>query len=149
MQVGSLFFALFLQVSLGPGDHKRAITVDGLERRHYIHVPPKYDPKQPAAVVLALHGATMWDKQMEGFTGLSSAADKHNFIVVYPNGTGSVLGLQTWNSGLFPGAANKPDDVKYLGKVLDDVERAVKVDRKRIYAAGLSNGAMMSYRLAA
>jgi polyhydroxybutyrate depolymerase len=133
---------------LGPGDHKRIITVDGVKRQHYIHIPPKYDPKKPAAVVLALHGASMWDKQMATFTGLSATADKHNFIVVYPNGTGII---QTWNAGLFASefSLNKLDDVKYLGKVLDDVESVVTVDKKRVHAAGLSNGAMMSYRLAA
>ena len=132
---------------LGAGDHKRTITVGDVKRTHYIHVPPKYDPKKPAAVVLALHGAGMWDKMMERFTGLSDTADAHNFIVVYPNGTGV---FQTWNAGVFPGelGTKNADDVKYLGKVLDDVESAVKVDKKRVYAAGLSNGAMMSYRLA-
>jgi polyhydroxybutyrate depolymerase len=58
--------------------------------------------------------------------------------------------LQTWNAGLFPGELNskKADDVKYLAKVLDDVESAFNVDKKRIYVTGLSNGGMMSYRLA-
>src|SRR5438309_1727711 len=76
---------------LGPGDHTRTITVDGLKRKHLIHVPPKYDAKKPTAVVLALHGATMDDDQMVRFTGLSDTADKHNFIVVYPNGTGAFI----------------------------------------------------------
>ena len=135
---------------LGAGDHKRTITVDDLKRHHRIHVPPKYDPKKPAAVVLALHGAAMFDELMEAFTGLSKTADEHNFIVVYPNGTGPGGVLQTWNAGLFPGELNKmkADDVKYLGKVLDDVESAFKVDKKRVYATGLSNGGMMCYRLA-
>lgn len=133
---------------LGPGDHRRFVTVDGAKRSHIIHVPPKYNPKQPAAVILALHGATMDDQQMIGFTGLSDTADKHKFIVVYPNGTGAFI--TTWNAGLFPGKLgdSKVDDVKYLGKVLDDVESVIKVDKKRVYACGLSNGAMMSYRLA-
>jgi polyhydroxybutyrate depolymerase len=131
---------------LGAGDHQHTITVDNLKRTHWIHVPPKYDPKKPTPVVLALHGATMIAKAMEGGTGLSKAADANNFIVVYPNGTGF---LQTWNAGLFPGDFNKVDDVKYLGKVLDDVEAAFNVDKKRVYATGLSNGAMMCYRLAA
>jgi polyhydroxybutyrate depolymerase len=132
---------------LGPGDHKRTITVDGVKRHHRIHVPTKYDPKKPAAVVLALHGAGMFGELMEAFTGLTKTADEHNFIVVYPNGTGV---FQTWNAGLFPGelSKNNADDAKYLGKVLDDVESVVTVDRKRVYAAGLSNGAMMCYRLA-
>jgi polyhydroxybutyrate depolymerase len=133
--------------ALGPGDHKRTITVDHAKRVHWIHVPPKYDPKQPTPVVLALHGASMVDKLMEGMTGLDKTADEHNFIVVYPNGTGFI---QTWNAGLFPGTLTKTpvDDVKYLNKVLDDVSAVVNVDQKRVYATGLSNGGMMCYRLA-
>jgi polyhydroxybutyrate depolymerase len=137
--------------ALGSGDHKRTISVDELKRVHWIHVPPKYDPKKPAPVVLALHGATMDAKMMEGFTGLNKTADDNNFIVVYPTGTGPGGIFQTWNAGRFPGDLNKnnkADDVKYLGKVLDDVEGALKINRKRVYATGMSNGAMMSYRLA-
>lgn len=150
----SLFLISVLAVSqpsaLGVGDHKRTITVDELKRTHWIHVPTKYDAKQPTPVVLALHGAMMDAKMMESFTGLSGAADKHGFIVVYPNGTGPGGILQTWNAGLFPGELNKQkaDDVKYLAKVLDDVESVCNVDRKRVYVTGLSNGGMMSYRLA-
>jgi polyhydroxybutyrate depolymerase len=147
MQYSLLLIALTLgqPEPLGAGDHKRTITVDNLKRTHWIHVPPKYDPKKPAPVVLALHGATMVGKLMEVGTGLSKTADKNDFIVVYPDGTGF---LPTWNAGLFPGDFNKTDDVKYLGKVLDDVEGALNVDKKRIYATGLSNGGMMCYRLA-
>lgn len=136
---------------LGAGDHRRTITVDNVKRSHWIHVPPKYDPKAPTPVLLVLHGAAMDGKMMEVFSGLNKTADKYGFIAVYPNGTGPGGVLLTWNAGLFPGDLNKndkADDVKYLGKVLDDVEHALNVDKKRIYVTGLSNGAMMSYRLA-
>jgi polyhydroxybutyrate depolymerase len=154
MQYSWLAFALLglgQAETLGAGDHKRTITVDELTRTHWIHVPPRYDPKQPAAVVLMLHGAMMDAKLMEAFCGFNKTADKINFVVVYPNGTGPGGILQTWNAGIFPGELNKnqADDVKYLGKVLDDVEGALNVNKKRIYAAGLSNGGMMTYRLAA
>jgi polyhydroxybutyrate depolymerase len=136
--------------SLGPGDHKRTITVDARKRAHLIHVPAGYDSKKPTALVLALHGALMDAKMMEELCGLSKAADKHQFIVVYPNGTGPGGFMQTWNAGAFPGNLNKnsADDVAYIGKVLDDVESVLNVDKKRVYAAGLSNGGMMVYRLA-
>jgi polyhydroxybutyrate depolymerase len=155
MQASLILVAAFTLTQpdpLGAGDHKRTITVDELKRTHLVHVPPKYDAKKPIPVVLALHGAMMDGKLMEYFSGLNDTADRHHFIVVYPNGTSPVPGLfQTWNAGKFPGELNKAkaDDVKYLGKVLDDVESAFTVDKKRVYAAGLSNGAMMSYRLAA
>jgi polyhydroxybutyrate depolymerase len=136
---------------LGAGDHKRTLTVDDLKRTHLVHVPAKYDAKKATPVVLVLHGAMMDAKLMEGFAGLNETADKHNFIAVYPNGTGPGGIFQTWNAGLFPGdlGKNKPDDVKYLGKVLDDVEGVLTVDRKRVYVTGMSNGGMMSYRVAA
>src|ERR1043165_4804 len=149
-----LFAALTLgqaqDKQLGPGDHVRTITVDGLKRKHRIHVPPKYDAKKPTAVVVALHGAVMDGLMMEGFSGLSKTSDDNNFIVVYPNGTGLGGVLLTWNAGLFPGDLNKDkvDDVTYIGKVLDDVESVLNVDRKRVFATGMSNGGMMCYRLA-
>ncbi|MSU78224.1 MAG: polyhydroxybutyrate depolymerase [Gemmataceae bacterium] len=153
--IGSLLLisALFIAQpeSLGEGNHKRQITVDDLKRLHWIHVPAKYDAKKAMPIVLALHGAMMDAKMMEAFCQLNATADKHGFIVVYPNGTGPGGFLQTWNAGLFPGDLNKQkvDDVKYLAKVLDDVIGSLNVDTKRVYITGLSNGGMMSYRLAA
>jgi polyhydroxybutyrate depolymerase len=46
-------------------------------------------------------------------------------------------------------AEGKADDVAFIGKLLDDLGTLVKVDEKRVYACGMSNGAMMCYRLAA
>ncbi len=41
------------------------------------------------------------------------------------------------------------DDVGFFIELLDDLARRTSVDRARVYATGLSNGAMMAYRLAA
>src|SRR6202035_2271000 len=76
-------------------------------------------------------------------------ADAKGFVTVYPNGTG--LGpVQTWNAGGFvKGIESRADDVAFLKTLLDDVATRVNVDPKRVYACGMSNGAMMCYRLAA
>ena len=135
---------------LSAGDHFCTLTMNGLTRSYCVHVPKGYDPKTPEPVVLALHGAAMTGSMMVWFTGLNQTSEKNNFIVVYPNGTG--LGpLQTWNAGGLPekAASNKPDDVAFLASVLDDLSVRTNVDAKRIYACGMSNGAMMCYRLAA
>ncbi len=136
---------------LTPGNHTRKITVDGRERSHIVFVPKNYVAAQPAPVVLALHGAGTNGAIMALLTGLNRLADDKNFVVVYPNGTGLGETLLTWNAGKWNGRLpmSRPDDVKYLGAVLDDVAACVNVDDKRIYATGLSNGGMMSYRLAA
>jgi len=135
---------------LGPGDHERTLTVGGQERSYVVHVPKSYDAKKPTPLVLALHGAAMNAGMMQGFTGLDDTADAEGFLVVYPNGTGAAKLLLTWNAGGFPGKlANKSDDVTFIAKVLDDVAGVANVDAKRVYATGMSNGAMMTYRLAA
>jgi polyhydroxybutyrate depolymerase len=87
---------------------------------------------------------------MVWFTGLNDKADEAGFIVVYPSGTG-IGPFQTWNAGGFKGtwAEGRTDDVAFLGKLLDELGQVVTVDSRRVYACGMSNGAMMCYRLAA
>ena len=136
--------------ALGPGDHTRTLMVGGQKRTYLVHVPKGCDPKEPVPVVLALHGAAMDGPMMAWFTGLNKKSDEAGFIVVYPSGTG--LGpFLAWNAGGFRGkmAEGKADDVAFIGKLLDDLGTVVKVDEKRVYACGMSNGAMMCYRLAA
>src|SRR5439155_27285679 len=137
--------------SLKAGDHERSLTWEGSARSYQIHIPPNYDPAKPTPLVLALHGASMDAPTLERFTGISAKADQAGFIVVYPNGTGPGQILLTWNAGAFPGmlSKRKVNDVGFQGKVLDDVATVANVDAKRVYCTGLSNGAMMAYRLAA
>jgi len=141
--------ALAQPIALGPGDHTRALTIDEQKRSYVVHVPPKYDAKKPTPVVLALHGAAMNGPMMATFSGLNEKSDDAGFIVVYPNGTGTSVFL-TWNSGGLPKSmSNKVDDVAFVGKLLDDLATVTNLDSKRVYVCGMSNGAMMSYRLAA
>lgn len=127
--------------AFGPGDHARSINMGEQERSFLVHVPKSYDSKKPSPVVLALHGALMNGPMMVWFAGLNKKADQENFIVVYPSGLGMV-----WNAG---NMGSKTDDVAFISKLLDDLETVVSVDKKRVYACGMSNGAMMCYRLAA
>jgi polyhydroxybutyrate depolymerase len=135
---------------LEPGDHTRTLQIGEAERKYLVHVPARKDPEQPAPVVLALHGAGMNGPMMAWMSGLDAKSDEAGFIVVYPSGTGHGNFL-TWNSGGFAGpwAEGKPDDVAFIGQVLDDLATVASVDTRRVYACGMSNGAMMCYRLAA
>jgi len=148
-------FALLLTMALAatplqPGEHARKLTVDKVERNYLVHIPKSYDPAKPTAAVLALHGAAMNGALMKFYTGLSEKAEKENFFVIYPDGSGAGP-VYTWNAGGFSERIQKarPDDVKFLIAVLDDVASVVNVDPKRVYATGMSNGAMMCYLLAA
>src|SRR5690606_6936851 len=58
--------------------------------------------------------------------------------------------LATWNAGNCCARARKEDvdDVGFLRAVIEDVKRRTRVDASRVYVIGMSNGAMMSYRMA-
>jgi polyhydroxybutyrate depolymerase len=101
-------------------------------------------------VVVVFHGSLMNGKMMAVFCGMNEKADKEGFIAVYPNGTGAREQLLSFNAGEeHDTAATKPNDVKFTQMLLDDLATHVNVDAKRVYAAGMSNGGMMCYRLAA
>jgi polyhydroxybutyrate depolymerase len=135
---------------LEAGDARRSVEVGGMKRSYNVHVPPQYDAKRPTPVVLALHGAGMNGAMMRFFCALDRKADAEGFIVVYPDGTGAGNTFLTWNSGgLRVRGGKQPDDVAFIAALLDDLATVVSVDPKRVYATGMSNGAMMSYRLAA
>ena len=101
-------------------------------------------------VVLAVHGATMNGAMMAWFSGLNQKADEAGFVIVYPNGTGRFSSF-TWNGGNCCGSAMQKnvDDVGFISAVLDDLLATYRIDRRRVYATGISNGANMAYRLAA
>jgi polyhydroxybutyrate depolymerase len=137
--------------SLGPGDHTRTLTVGDRKRTYVVHLPKSYDGKKPYPVVLVYHGGGSNAEQMVKFCGLNEKADKAGFVTVYPSGTGKFAKALTWNGGNCCGYAmeNKVDDVAFTRALLDDLAKVVKVDAKRVYATGMSNGAIMAYRLAA
>ena len=137
---------------LTAGDFTVSLPHDGRDRRYLLHVPAHADPTAPRPVVLVLHGAADDAVDNREWLGLDDLADREGFLAVYPDGTGPFAGrLHMWNSGDCCGSAqwNGVDDVGFLLAVLDDVSERTAVDATRVYATGLSNGAMMAYRLAA
>lgn len=130
----------------GQGTVSQAIRVDGLTRTYLLHVPPDYESAKPVPIVLVLHGATQSPASAERMSGMSTLADKEGFLVVYPRGTGR---LPTWNAGNCCGSAlqDKIDDVNFTRALIAKIESEYSVDPKRIFVTGISNGAMMSYRL--
>jgi polyhydroxybutyrate depolymerase len=135
---------------LEPGAHTQTVEVGSLTRSYVVHIPPCYDGSKPLPVVLIFHGGGSNAEQMVRFCGLNEKADKAGFIAVYPSGTGLFPKMLTWNGGNCCGYAmrNNIDDVAFVRTLLDDLTNVAKIDPKRIYATGMSNGGIISYYLA-
>lgn len=135
---------------LSAGDSIRTLVHGSLERSYILHVPPSYDGTHPTAVVLVFHGGGGNAEHATRLTNFNRQADQAGFLVVYPNGTGQLSKILTWNGGACCGYAQEHnvDDVGLVYAIIADLQRIAAIDAKRIYAAGLSNGGIMSYRLA-
>lgn len=142
----------------GAVDAVRHLESGGRDRSYLLHVPDGQSMGAMALVVV-LHGGGGSGESAAKMTHFSAEADQEGFLVVYPDGTDKPRpllnamgkpGFLTWNAGGCCGYARdkQVDDVAFLRAVVADVEKIQKVNPKRIYATGISNGGMMAYRLA-
>lgn len=133
---------------LAAGDHDVELVHGGRLRTYRVHVPRGRGGAR--AVVVSFHGGASSGPAHQAWSGLDRLADREGFLAVYPDGTGWFRRLLTWNAGTCCGWAmdHRVDDVGFVLAVLDDVGRRVPVDATRVYAAGMSNGAMMAHRMA-
>jgi polyhydroxybutyrate depolymerase len=120
----------------------RSLAIDGDTRRYYVHLPPGWRRDHPAPLVLVFHAGGGRARDIAPHTGFSRLADQEGFVVVYPQGLRG-----RWNDGRGFATATH-DDVGFVRALLDTLERELGVDSKRVYATGISNGAMFAYRLA-
>lgn len=143
--------ACALLVRKGSQEEIKQITVQGQVRRYILHVPASYDAQKKTALVVVLHGGGGNGRNAEKMSGFSAKADKEGFIVVYPYGSGRLdERLLTWNAGNCCGYAldKNVDDVAFIRELVVLLKRQYSIDDKQIFATGMSNGGMMTHRLA-
>ncbi len=126
-----------------------SFTVGGTMRTYTIYVPKIYDSLNiPVPLVFNVHGLSgTCDKQTTA-EDFRKIADTANFILVLPQGLStstfgvSLPGWDVWNTV----AAGQPDR-DFIINLLDTVESRYKINTNRVYTAGFSQGAYMSYNL--
>lgn len=137
-----------------PGRYELRLRHQGLERLALIHVPRNYHAGEPLPLVMALHGGggSAAYQANDATYGLISKSEQAGFIIVFPNGVSAARNgmLATWNAGNCCAQARDQnvDDVGFLRAVVAEVMRRADIQPQRVYAIGMSNGAMMAYRLA-
>ncbi|MBM3128100.1 MAG: polyhydroxybutyrate depolymerase [Chloroflexi bacterium] len=132
------------------GDYDQSLVFAGRTRTYTVHLPRGIGDELALPLVIVLHGGGGNSANAARMTGFSALADKEQFIVVYPDGTGRLDDkLLTWNSGNCCGYAldRKIDDVGFIRALIETLQRDYPIDARRIYATGMSNGGMMSYRI--
>lgn len=131
-------------------DEERSIRVGGVQRTYVLHLPDGREPTGPSALVVVFHGGGGSAANAARMSGMDARADREGFIAAYPNGSGPRADvLLTWNAWRCCGAAldRNVDDIGFVRAMVQAISREHAIDPRRIYAAGMSNGGMLTYRV--
>ncbi|MFC6015940.1 alpha/beta hydrolase family esterase [Plantactinospora solaniradicis] len=131
-------------VAVGSSAH--SMTVDGRNRTFRLYRPATLPMSAPVPLVVMLHGALGSARQAETAYGWNTAADRHEFVVAYPNGLDRFWAVSAGCCG--PPAHDGVDDVTFISATVAAISAKLPVDPDRTYVAGMSNGGMLAYRLA-
>jgi len=128
----------------GVTEQRRDVTVDGVDRWYLVTTPPVGPGAGPLPLVVDLHGLSEGATIHAVTTQFGPEARANRFIAVFPNGTGSPVG---WD--IAPASGAHPNhDTDFMKAMLDTLEARLCVDKSRIYATGLSDGALFTSLLA-
>lgn len=143
----SLVFFLLHFCAIAQINKEFNIRVDGRNRLYILHTPPSIVPGKEYPLILVLHGGGGQAARMMRFSGFNDLADRENFFVAYPEGVG-----KNWRDGRIAPKVTQGeddvDDVAFIRAVINDIESHHRIQTGRIFATGMSNGAMMSLYLA-
>lgn len=126
-------------------------------RKYAVKVPAGYDPAKPAPLLVMLHGfrdakdTTDPGGDMDAYMKISAETDKRGVILAIPLGSfDPTLNHYFWNATDsccdFDGL--KTNDIGYLMAMVTEIEGQYKIDAKRRFVLGHSNGGFMTHRIA-
>ena len=133
-----------------PGSNMVISTV--MDRPFALHIPTGFTPDTPVPLVILLHGYTSSGYGEESYLKITTESDKRGFLYATPDGTKetSANAPQFWNAtdACCNFYGSKVDDSGYVSGIITELSKQFKVDAKRVYVIGHSNGAFMTYRMA-
>ena len=140
---GALFPLILMScgtMTVNPMEGTEIWTVQsgGVQRMVLVHPPVSGGENLP--VLLVFHGGYGTAQGAEKSYRVSELADRENFIAVYPQGLN-----RHWNDGRID--PENLTDVAFVETILDSLESRFQIDTERIYATGMSNGAMFCHFL--
>lgn len=127
------------------------LRAGGYVRTYVLHLPPALlhgqASTQKAPLVVGLHGHYGNGGQFLTYTKLAAETDPDGVVAAFPDGLVGATGEagRGWADGRHPDLV---DDIQFVREVLADVTWRLPIDRSRIFATGMSNGGILTQRLA-
>jgi polyhydroxybutyrate depolymerase len=121
------------------------------DRPYRLVVPTGYDGGSAVPFVVLLHGYTADGVTQDVYFQMSQLAQARTFILATPDGLRDSTFYRYWNATDFccgSVGTQKTDDVFYLTAIMNEVRLKYRIDPKRVFFVGHSNGGFMSHRMA-
>jgi polyhydroxybutyrate depolymerase len=131
--------------AVSAGEATLTMTSGAMQRSYIRHVPPGYSPTEPTPLVLDFHGSAETAQVHVNHSALGPYGDERGFVTITPQGMGT--GLDSYWDTAFDAEIDSAD-VRFVGDLLDELERTLCIDERRVYATGYSNGAFLTSALA-
>lgn len=117
-------------------------------RNYKLYVPPTY-AGEPMPLVMMLHGCKQTPDDFAAGTRMNELAQRHGFLVAYPEQTRPANGSNCWNWFQAPHQGRGGGEPAILAGIVGDVAAQYRIDLRRVFVAGLSAGAAMAVILGA
>jgi poly(hydroxyalkanoate) depolymerase family esterase len=115
-----------------------------------VHAPPRLAPGAAVPLVCMLHGCTQDAASIAAATRMNDAADRHGFMVIYPQQSRSANQSGCWNWFLPEHQARGSGEPAAIATLVRELAGdGWTIDRRRVFLAGMSAGGAMAIILAA
>tara|TARA_R110002050_G_scaffold290467_3_gene444203 strand:- start:5490 stop:6389 length:900 start_codon:yes stop_codon:yes gene_type:complete len=135
--------SIIVEPEIENGLYDLTMTHNGLVREYLLFVPQNYSASQALPLVFSLHGAGGTKESQYQLSEFNEIADRENFLLVTPEAIAPRGNFTFWNQ---LSSANGADDVGFIDTLISLVAMEYSVDLDRVYLAGSSNGAFMSFQ---
>lgn len=126
------------------------ITYQNNSRKYILHIPSSYDGTVDFPLVVFLHGGGGSAQSAINFTNFNQVSKSENFLMVYPQGFFEASPNSfVWadGRGLAPDIQGI-DDVGFIDQLVESLKQEYKINSKRVYLCGFSNGSFLTQRVA-
>jgi poly(hydroxyalkanoate) depolymerase family esterase len=121
----------------------------GRARGFHVYTPPGLDASSSAPLVVMLHGCTQGPASFAAGTAMNAAADRHGFVVAYPEQTREDNQQGCWNWFVAGQQLRDGGEPSFIAGAARMVIDRWTIDSDRVFVAGLSAGGAMASIMAA
>lgn len=129
----------------------RSFTNQAGRRTYKLYIPHSYSAEagNEVPMVVMLHGCKQSPDDFASGTRMNALAEQHGFLVVYPAQAANANGSNCWNWFRSQDQGRDGGEPSIIAGITREVASQYRIDRRRIFVAGLSAGAAMAVILGA